>query len=66
MCQRRQKSEKPIAAYGKRKLSGMAKPRHIAAPIAVVEYPAKSQKICPPKASVAAHASSAPGVASPS
>ena len=34
MCQRCQKSEKPIAAYGDRKLSGNANPRHIAAPIA--------------------------------
>lgn len=52
ICQRRQKSEKPTAAYGKRKLSGMANPMHIATPMAMVEYPAKSQKICPLKASV--------------
>lgn len=37
-------------------MSGSAKPRHIATPIAQVLYPAKSQKICPANAAVPAHA----------
>src|SRR5882724_3533741 len=36
------------------------KPRHIATPIAEVEYPVKSKNICPEKASTPAQASSGP------
>ena len=57
MCQRRQKSVKPIAPYGYKKLWGNTNPNIIAIPIAQVEYPAKSKNICPEKASVPAHAS---------
>ena len=52
MCQRRQKSAKPIAAYGLRKFTGNTKPSASAAPSAQLEYPAKSQKIWPLNESV--------------
>ena len=37
-------------------MSGRPNPRHIAAPIAQVLYPAKSQKICPANATAPTHA----------
>src|SRR6478735_3071707 len=58
MCQRLQKSEKPIDAYGKRKFSGNVIPKHKETPMAQVEYPAKSQNICAENANTALQASS--------
>jgi hypothetical protein len=57
MCQRRQKSEKPIDTYGSLKLVGNENPKHKATPVAVVEYPAKSKNIFPENAKVPSHAS---------
>src|SRR5205823_26754 len=58
MCHLRQKSEKPLAAYGNLKFCGSVNPKHMATPMAQVEYPAKSKNICPEKASTPIHASS--------
>ena len=43
MCHRLQKSAGETAKYGLLKLAGIWNPRIIAAPIAISEYPEKSQ-----------------------
>ena len=50
MCHRDQKSDGDVAKNGLLKFRGILKPSIAAAPIAISEYPEKSQYTCIPKA----------------